>query len=160
MTGLTHFDAKGDAHMVDVSDKGVTLRTAIAGGYVKMSAQTLAIIMEGRAKKGDVVGVARLAGIMGAKKTADLIPLCHPLPVTRVAVEITPDSDLPGLHVEATVKATGQTGVEMEALIAVSTACLTIYDMIKAVEKSMTISGIHLIFKDGGKSGCYEAKLK
>ena len=158
MTGLTHFDAKGDAHMVDVSGKDITSRTAVAAGCVKMSAQTLAIITEGHAKKGDVMGVARLAGIMGAKKTADLIPLCHPLPVTKVAVEIAPDPDLPGLRVEATVKTTGQTGVEMEALTAVSTACLTIYDMVKAVEKSMTISDIRLIFKDGGKSGRYEAK--
>lgn len=157
MAGLTHFDAKGDAHMVDVSDKAVTPRTATAAGTVKMSRETLEIITEGRAKKGDVPGVARLAGIMGAKKTADLIPLCHPLPVTKVAVEITPDADLPGLRIEATVKTTGQTGVEMEALTAVSTAALTVYDMVKAVEKSMRISDIRLIYKDGGKSGRYEA---
>ena len=157
MAGLTHFDAKGDAHMVDVSGKAVTSRTATAAGCVKMSRETLDIIIEGRAKKGDVLGVARLAAIMGAKKTADLIPLCHPLPVTKVAVEITPDTDLPGLQIEATVKTTGQTGVEMEALTAVSTAALTVYDMVKAVEKSMLISDIRLIYKDGGKSGRYEA---
>ena len=158
MTGLTHFDGKGDAHMVDVSDKPVTSRTAVAAGCVKMTRETLDLITEGRAKKGDVMGVARLAGIMGAKKTPDLIPLCHPLPVTRVAVDLTPDPDLPGLRVEATVRTTGQTGVEMEALTAVATACLTVYDMVKAVEKSMTISDIRLIYKDGGKSGRYEAR--
>ncbi|MBV0911560.1 cyclic pyranopterin monophosphate synthase MoaC [Anianabacter salinae] len=157
MTGLTHFDAKGDAHMVDVSGKDVTARMAVAAGHVRMTPETLALVVEGRAKKGDVMGVARLAGIMGAKKTADLIPLCHPLPVTSVAVEITPDDTLPGLRIEATVKTTGQTGVEMEALTAVSTAALTIYDMVKAVEKGMEIGGIRLVLKDGGKSGRYEA---
>ena len=158
MTGLTHFDGKGDAHMVDVSDKPVTSRLAVAVGCVKMSTQTLDLITEGRAKKGDVMGVARLAGIMAAKRTPDLIPLCHPLPVTKVAVELTPDPALPGLRIEATVKTTGQTGVEMEALTAVTVACLTVYDMVKAVEKSMVISDIHLVLKDGGKSGRYEAK--
>jgi len=157
MTGLTHFDGKGDAHMVDVSDKAVTSRTAIATGYVKMSSETLDLIIENRAKKGDVLGVARLAGIMGAKKTADLIPLCHPLPVTKVALDLIHDPALPGVRVQATVKTTGQTGVEMEALTAVSVACLTIYDMVKAVEKSMTIGDIRLTFKDGGKSGRFEA---
>lgn len=155
---LTHFDAHGHAHMVDVSDKPVTARVAVARGAVKMTAETLALITEGRAKKGDVLGVARLAGIMGAKKTADLIPLCHPLPITKVALELTPDASLPGIIVEATVKTGGQTGVEMEALTAVSVACLTIYDMVKAVEKSMSIEGIRLILKDGGKSGRYEAE--
>ena len=155
---LTHFDAHGHAHMVDVSDKPVTARVAVARGAVKMSAETLALITEGRAKKGDVLGVARLAGIMGAKKTADLIPLCHPLPITKVALDLTPDASLPGIIVEATVKTGGQTGVEMEALTAVSVACLTIYDMVKAVEKSMSIEGIRLILKDGGKSGRYEAE--
>ena len=155
--GLTHFDAKGDAHMVDVSDKAVTSRIATARGWVKMARETFDIITEGRAKKGDVIGVARLAGIMGAKKTPDLIPLCHPLPVTKVAVEITPDAELPGLRIEATVKTTGQTGVEMEALTAVSTTALTIYDMAKAVDKAMEIGGIHVALKDGGKSGRYEA---
>lgn len=157
MAGLTHFDTKGDAHMVDVSDKAVTSRVAVARGHIKMSAATLEIITSGTAKKGDVLGVARLAGIMGAKKTSELIPLCHPLPITKVAVELTPDADLPGVVVEATVKTTGQTGVEMEALTAVSTACLTLYDMVKAVEKSMEIGEIRLVLKDGGKSGRYEA---
>jgi cyclic pyranopterin monophosphate synthase len=156
--GLTHFDDQGRAHMVDVSDKPVTARIAIAAGEVRMSAQTLALITQGRAAKGDVLGVARLAGIMGAKRTADLIPLCHPLPITKVALDLTPDPDLPGVRVEATVKTGGQTGVEMEALTAVSVACLTIYDMVKAVEKAMIIQNIRLILKDGGKSGLYEAK--
>lgn len=154
---LTHFDRKGDAHMVDVSEKEVTSRTAIAVGHIKMASQTLGMITEGSAKKGDVLGVARLAGIMGAKRTADLIPLCHPLPVTKVAVELTSDPSLPGVRIEATVKTTGQTGVEMEALTAVSTAALTVYDMVKAVQKDMEIGGIALKFKDGGKSGRYTA---
>lgn len=155
---LSHFDDKGQAHMVDVSAKPVTDRVAVAEGLVRMSAETLALITEGRAKKGDVLSVARLAGIMAAKKTADLIPLCHPLPVTKVAVELTPDPALPGIRVEATVKTSGQTGVEMEALTAVSVAALTVYDMVKAVEKSMVIDGIRLILKDGGKSGRYEVE--
>jgi cyclic pyranopterin monophosphate synthase len=158
MSGLSHFDAKGDAHMVDVSDKAVTSRVAVAEGYIKMARETFDIITEGRAKKGDVIGVARLAGIMGAKKTPDLIPLCHPLPITKVAVELTPDPDLPGLRIEATVKTTGQTGVEMEALTAVYTAALTVYDMAKAVDKAMEITGIRVMLKDGGKSGRYEAE--
>ncbi|WP_319823548.1 cyclic pyranopterin monophosphate synthase MoaC [Thalassovita sp.] len=158
MSGLTHFDAKGDAHMVDVSDKAVTSRIATAEGWVKMARETFDIIAEGRAKKGDVLGVARLAGIMGAKKTPDLIPLCHPLPVTKVAVDLTLDPDLPGVRIEATVKTTGQTGVEMEALTAVSTAALTVYDMAKAVDKAMEIGGIRVTLKDGGKSGRYEAQ--
>ncbi|MGC9368376.1 MAG: cyclic pyranopterin monophosphate synthase MoaC [Paracoccaceae bacterium] len=157
MAELTHFDAKGDAHMVDVSDKPATSRIAVAEGAVRMAPETLAMITEGRAKKGDVLGVARLAGIMGAKKTAELIPLCHPLPITKVAVELTPDEDLPGVRIEATVKTAGQTGVEMEALTAVSTAALTLYDMVKAVEKGMVIEGIRLKLKEGGKSGRYEA---
>lgn len=155
---LTHFDAQGQAHMVDVSDKAVTDRVAVAAGHIKMAPETFKIISEGRAKKGDVLGIARLAGIMGAKKTPDLIPLCHPLPVTKVAVELTLDPDLPGVRIEATVKTTGQTGVEMEALTAVSTAALTVYDMAKAVDKAMEIGGIHVILKDGGKSGRYEAE--
>ncbi len=158
MSGLTHFDATGQAHMVDVSDKPVTARVAVAEGFVVMSAETLALVTSGSAKKGDVLGIARLAGIMGAKKTADLIPLCHPLPITKVALELTADESLPGIRVEATVKTGGQTGVEMEALTAVSIACLTIYDMVKAVEKSMLIEGIRLVLKDGGKSGRYEAQ--
>lgn len=144
--------------MVDVSGKPVTDRIAVAEGAVRMSAETLALIAQGRAKKGDVLSVARLAGIMAAKKTADLIPLCHPLPITKVALELTPDPALPGIRIEATVKTGGQTGVEMEALTAVSVAALTVYDMVKAVEKSMVIDGIRLILKDGGKSGRYEVK--
>ncbi|WP_435141683.1 cyclic pyranopterin monophosphate synthase MoaC [Pseudopelagicola sp. nBUS_19] len=158
MTGLTHFDGKGDAHMVDVSNKAVTSRIAIAEGWVKMAAETYEIITEGRAKKGDVLGVARLAGIMGAKHCSNLIPLCHPLPITKVAVELTPDRSLPGIRITATVKTTGQTGVEMEALTAVNVTALTVYDMTKAVDKSMEIGGIRLILKEGGKSGRYEAK--
>ena len=157
MAGLTHFDTKGDAHMVDVSDKAVTDRVAVAEAHVKMARETFDIIIEGRAKKGDVMAVARLAGIMAAKKTPDLIPLCHPLPITKVAVDLTPDATLPGLRIEATVKTTGQTGVEMEALTAVSTAALTVYDMAMAVDKAMEIGGIRVVLKDGGKSGRYEA---
>lgn len=157
MSGLTHFDESGRAHMVDVSEKPVTARVAVARGAVKMSAETLALVTEGRAEKGDVLGVARLAGIMGAKRAADLIPLCHPLPITKVALELTADPALPGVVVEATVKTGGQTGVEMEALTAVSVACLTIYDMVKAVEKGMEITGIRLLLKEGGKSGRFEA---
>lgn len=153
---LTHFDAQGDAHMVDVSDKDVTSRIAVAEGFIKMRPETLAIITQGTAKKGDVLGVARLAGIMGAKETARLIPLCHPLPITKVAVDLVPDTDLPGVRISATVKTTGQTGVEMEALTAVSTAALTVYDMTKAVEKTMEIGGIRVTLKDGGKSGRFE----
>ena len=158
MSGLTHFDEHGQAHMVDVSAKPVTDRMAVAEGAVVMTPETLALITEGRAKKGDVLGVARLAGIMAAKKTADLIPLCHPLPITRVALDLTPDPALPGIRVAATVKTGGQTGVEMEALTAVSVACLTIYDMVKAVEKGMRIEGIRLRLKEGGKSGRWEAE--
>ncbi|WP_299741847.1 cyclic pyranopterin monophosphate synthase MoaC [uncultured Tateyamaria sp.] len=154
---LTHFDDQGAAHMVDVSDKDVTDRIAVAETWVKMKPETFDIITEGRAKKGDVIGVARLAGIMGAKRTADLIPLCHPLPITKVAVDLTPDADLPGLRITATVKTTGQTGVEMEALTAASTAALTVYDMAKAVDKGMEIGGLRVVLKDGGKSGRYEA---
>lgn len=155
---LTHFDAQGRAHMVDVSDKAVTARVAVACGHIGMKQETFDIIAEGKAKKGDVLGVARLAGIMGAKKTPDLIPLCHPLPISKVAIELTLDPDLPGVQIEATVKTTGQTGVEMEALTAVSTAALTVYDMAKAVDKTMQIGGIRVVLKDGGKSGRYEAR--
>jgi cyclic pyranopterin monophosphate synthase len=156
MPKLTHFDAAGRAHMVDVSDKPATDRVAVARGEVRMAPETLALISEGRAGKGDVLGVARLAGIMGAKRTSDLIPLCHPLPITRVAVELEPDPALPGVRIEATVKTTGQTGVEMEALTAVSVAALTIYDMVKAADRGMVIGAVRLAFKDGGKSGRYE----
>ena len=155
---LTHFDGKGDAHMVDVSDKPETARVAHAEGYVKMQLETLDIITSGEAAKGDVLGVARLAGIMGAKKTSDLIPLCHPLPVTRVTVDLSPDAGLPGIRIAATVRTTGRTGVEMEALTAVSTAALTVYDMAKAVDRAMQIGGIRVTLKDGGKSGRYEAQ--
>ena len=158
MSGLTHFDGEGRAHMVDVSDKAQTHRIATAEGHVKMARETFEIISEGRAKKGDVLAVARLAGIMGAKRTADLIPLCHPLALTKVAVDLTLDPDLPGVRIEATVKTTGQTGIEMEALTAVSTAALTVYDMAKAVDRAMQIGGIRVILKDGGKSGRYEAE--
>ena len=158
MSELTHFDARGDAHMVDVSQKPVTARTAIARGHVKMMPETYAIMTDGSAKKGDVLGVARLAGIMGAKQTSNLIPLCHPLPITKVALELTPDETIPGVIIQATVKTTGQTGIEMEALTAVSVAGLTVYDMLKAVEKTMEISGIRLTMKEGGKSGKFEGQ--
>ena len=154
---LTHFDAEGRAHMVDVSAKEVTERVAVAEGAVTMTAATLALVMAGTAAKGDVLGVARLAGIMAAKRTADLIPLCHPLPISKVALELSADPALPGVRILATVKTTGRTGVEMEALTAVSVAALTVYDMLKAAEKSMQIEGIRLVLKDGGKSGRYEA---
>ena len=155
---LTHFDSEGRAHMVDVSDKAVTDRVAVAEARVVMKPETLALVTEGRARKGDVLGVARLAGIMAAKRTADLIPLCHPLPITSVAVDLIPDAGLPGVRIEATVKTTGQTGVEMEALTAASVAALTVYDMLKAAEKSMRIEGLRVVLKDGGKSGRYEAE--
>ncbi|WP_089897789.1 cyclic pyranopterin monophosphate synthase MoaC [Loktanella fryxellensis] len=154
---LSHFDDQGHAHMVDVSDKAVTSRVAVAEGHITMTAQTLALITQGRAAKGDVLGTARLAGIMGAKRCADLIPLCHPLPITKVAVDLTPDDTLPGVRITATVKTTGQTGVEMEALTAVSIAALTVHDMVKAVQKDMVIGGIRVTLKDGGKSGRYSA---
>ena len=154
---LTHFDAKGAAVMVDVSDKAITARIAVAENHIKMQRETFDIITEGRAKKGDVLGVARLAGIMAAKRTPDLIPLCHPLPITSVAVELEPDADLPGIRITATVKTTGQTGVEMEALTAASVAALTVYDMSKAVDKTMEIGGLRVMLKDGGKSGRFEA---
>ncbi len=154
---LTHFDEAGQAHMVDVSAKPVTSREAVAEALVIMQPATLDLVKAGSAKKGDVLGVARLAGIMGAKKTSDLIPLCHPLPITRVAVDLEPDDTLPGVRIRATVKTSGQTGVEMEALTAASTAALTVYDMLKAAEKAMRIEGIRLLSKTGGKSGTYEA---
>ncbi|MFJ6323755.1 MULTISPECIES: cyclic pyranopterin monophosphate synthase MoaC [unclassified Rhizobium] len=151
--GLTHIDSSGEAHMVDVGDKAETARSATATGYVKMKPETLALIREGNAKKGDVIGTARLAGIMAAKQTSNLIPLCHPLMLTKVAVDIVEDPSLPGLRVTATAKLTGRTGVEMEALTAVSVACLTIYDMAKAADRGMEIGGITLLEKSGGKSG-------
>jgi cyclic pyranopterin phosphate synthase len=154
---LTHFDGKGDAHMVDISGKPVSARIATACCWIKMQQETFAVITNGQASKGDVLGVARLAGIMAAKRTADLIPLCHPLPITKVAVDLTPDPDLPGIAITATVKTSGQTGVEMEALTAASTAALTVYDMSKAIDKGMEIGGLRVTLKDGGKSGRYEA---
>ena len=154
---LTHFDGEGRAHMVDVSEKDHTDRVAVAEVYIKMLPETFEIITEGRAKKGDVLGVARLAGIMGAKKTSDLIPLCHPLAIAKVSIDLVPDADLPGIQLRATVKTTGQTGVEMEALTAASTAALTVYDMCKAVDRGMEIGGLRVVLKDGGKSGRYEA---
>jgi cyclic pyranopterin phosphate synthase len=155
-SGLTHIDASGEAHMVDVGDKTETTRIATAEGHVKMAPATLQLILDGNAKKGDVIGTARLAGIMAAKQTSNLIPLCHPLMLTKIAVEISEDAALPGLRVTATAKLTGKTGVEMEALTAVSVACLTIYDMAKAADKAMEIGGIRLLEKSGGKSGDYK----
>jgi len=154
---LTHLGAQGQAHMVDVGDKAETQRTAIAEGYVTMLPATLKTILEGDAKKGDVLGTARLAGIMAAKRTHELIPLCHPLLLTKVSVDIVADNDLPGLKVTALARVSGKTGVEMEALTAASIACLTIYDMAKAIDRGMVISGIRLVEKIGGKSGHYHA---
>lgn len=155
MTGLTHIGASGEAHMVDVAEKAETVRVAVAEGHIRMAASTLALIRDGNAKKGDVIGTARIAGIMAAKQTSNLIPLCHPLMLSKITVDIDEDAALPGLRVTATVKLTGKTGVEMEALTAVSIACLTIYDMGKAADKSMEIGGIRLMEKTGGKSGPY-----
>src|SRR4051812_44561009 len=155
---LTHIDAKGEARMVDVSAKPANERTAIAEGRVVMSQATLDLITSGNAKKGDVLGTARIAGIMAAKRTSELIPLCHPLALSKVTLDIEPDGRLPGCIVRATVKVTGPTGVEMEALTAVSVACLTIYDMVKAVERGIRIEGIHLVEKKGGKSGHYRSR--
>lgn len=155
---LTHVGADGEAHMVDVGDKAETVRIAVAEGYVRMRPETLDLILTGNAKKGDVLATARLAGIMAAKQTANLIPLCHPLILSKVSVEISADESLPGLRVEAMAKLTGRTGVEMEALTAVSVACLTIYDMAKAADREMEIGGIRLARKSGGRSGDYIRK--
>jgi cyclic pyranopterin monophosphate synthase len=155
---LTHLGRRGEARMVDVSQKAPTERVAIAEGRVVMRKSTLKLVLDGDAKKGDVLGAARIAGIMAAKRTHELIPLCHPLALTKVEVDITPDEALPGLVVRTTVKVSGKTGVEMEALTAASVACLTIYDMVKAVEREMRIEGIRLIEKRGGKSGVYRAE--
>ncbi|MEM7741647.1 MAG: cyclic pyranopterin monophosphate synthase MoaC [Pseudomonadota bacterium] len=154
MTGLTHFDDDGRPHMVDVGAKDTTARKAVASGTVTMSAATLDLLKEG-STKGDVIGVATLAGIMGAKRTADLIPLCHPLPLNTVDVVITPDDELPGVRIIGTTKTNSKTGVEMEALTAVSTAALTVYDMLKAVDRSMVLGSIQLEAKEGGKSGTW-----
>lgn len=157
MAELTHLDASGAANMVDVSDKPATTRIARAEGVVVMRPETLALIRTGDAKKGDVIGTARLAGIMAAKRTHELIPLCHPLLLTKVRVECEAEEGLPGLRVTAEARVTGQTGVEMEALTAVSVACLTIYDMVKAADRSMRIEGIRLLAKEGGRSGAWSA---
>ena len=158
MADLTHFDESGAARMVDVSEKPETARIARAGAWVRMAPETLALVEAGEAKKGDVEGVARLAGIMGAKRTADLIPLCHPLPLSSVTLDIEVDRDLPGLRLTATVRTTGRTGVEMEALTAASVAALTVYDMLKAADRAMEIGGLRVLLKDGGKSGRFEAE--
>jgi cyclic pyranopterin phosphate synthase len=158
MSGLTHFDASGAAHMVDVSAKAETRRLAVARGWVEMRPETLALVTAGTAAKGDVLGVARLAGIMAAKRTAELIPLCHPLALTRVAVDLAADAAAGRVEIEARVETTGRTGVEMEALTAASVAALTVYDMLKAVDTAMVIGGIRLALKEGGKSGRYEAE--
>ncbi len=154
---LSHIAADGTADMVDVSGKAETLRTAVAEGHIRMQPETLALIVAGNALKGDVIGTARLAGIMAAKQTASLIPLCHPLMLSKVAVDIEPDEALPGLRVTAMARLTGRTGVEMEALTAASVACLTIYDMAKAVDRGMEIGGIRLLEKSGGRSGDFRA---
>lgn len=152
---LTHLDAQGEAQMVDVSDKTPTVRQAVAACQVRMLAETFTAIQAGNAPKGDVLGTARVAGIMAAKQTSGLIPLCHPLPIQKVEVQITPDPKLPGYQIQATVKTKAETGVEMEALTAVSVAALTLYDMAKALEKGMVIESIRLLNKTGGKSGDY-----
>jgi cyclic pyranopterin monophosphate synthase len=159
MTQLTHINARGEAHMVDVGAKTDTQRTAVARGFVAMTPETLALVTSGTAKKGDVLATARIAGIMAAKRTSDLIPLCHPLAITKATVDILPSEKPCGLAVEAEVRVTGPTGVEMEALTAVTVACLTIYDMLKAAEKTMRIEGIHLVEKTGGKSGDFRAPV-
>jgi len=158
VTGLTHLDPTGAANMVDVSEKAVTDRTALAEGFVVMRPETLRLIREGDAKKGDVLGTARLAGIMAAKRTHELIPLCHPLLLTKIRVDCALDDALPGARITAEVKVAGQTGVEMEALTAVSIACLTVYDMVKAADRGMRIEGVRLVRKSGGRSGVYEAE--
>lgn len=155
---LTHLNAAGEANMVDVSDKAATVRIAVAEGCVVMEPATIELVRRGDAKKGDVLGTARLAGIMAAKKTHELIPLCHPLLLSKVVVELSIDETLPGVRVTATAKLTGQTGVEMEALTAVSVACLTVYDMVKAVDRGMRIEGVRLLSKEGGKSGTWRAE--
>ena len=155
MTELTHFDPRGNAAMVDVTDKAVTDRTATARARIVLQPETLALILRGDAKKGDVLGVARLAGIMAAKRTAELIPLCHPLPISSVTVDLTADAEHCCIEIAATVRTTGRTGVEMEALTAASVAALTVYDMCKAVDRGMRIEAIRVVEKSGGKSGDY-----
>jgi cyclic pyranopterin monophosphate synthase len=155
---LSHLGTRGEARMVDVSSKPVTEREAVAEGRVLMQRATLDIVRKGDAKKGDVLGTARIAGIMAAKRTHDLIPLCHPLAISQVEVDLAPDAKLPGIEVRARVKVAGKTGVEMEALTAVAVACLTVYDMVKAVDRGMRIEGIRLVEKSGGRSGHYRAE--
>jgi len=156
MTQLTHFNQSGEAHMVDVGEKAITQRTAVTEGYIEMQAETLKLIIEGGHKKGDVLAIARIAGIMASKKTADLIPLCHPLPITYVDIKLNPEPDKNRVRCQTTVKTNGQTGVEMEALTATQIALLTIYDMCKAVDRGMVIQSVQLLEKDGGKSGHWQ----
>jgi cyclic pyranopterin phosphate synthase len=157
---LSHIDEKGEARMVDVSDKASTARRAVAEGFISMRPETLALVKAGEAKKGDVFGAARIAGIMAAKRTHDLIPLCHPLAITKATIDFVLSQSPPGIHVTAEVKVSGQTGVEMEALTAVSVACLTLYDMLKAADKAMIIEGVRLVEKTGGKSGTFKAPAR
>ena len=157
MADLTHFDDNGNAHMVDISDKQNTFRTAKAACSIKMSLETLKIISDGSVKKGDVLNVARIAGIQGAKRTSELIPLCHPISLTKINLDLTLNDKIPGIEIISTVKTTGPTGVEMEALTAASISALTVYDMVKSLDKSIIIKDLRLIFKDGGKSGLYES---
>ncbi|WP_031433331.1 cyclic pyranopterin monophosphate synthase MoaC [Methylomarinum vadi] len=156
MSQLTHFNQAGEVHMIDVGDKKITHRTAVSEGYIEMQTATLNLIMAGQHKKGDVLGTARLAGIMASKKTADLIPLCHPLPLSYVDIKLTPEPEHNRVHCRTTVKTTGQTGVEMEALTATQVALLTIYDMCKAVDRGMVIQSVQLLEKEGGKSGHWQ----
>ena len=157
MADLTHFDDNGNAHMVDISDKQNSFRTAKAACSIQMSLETLNIIANGNSKKGDVLNVARIAGIQGAKRTSELIPLCHPISLTKISLDLTLNDKIPGIEIISTVKTTGPTGVEMEALTAASISALTVYDMVKSLDKSIIIKDLRLIFKDGGKSGLYES---
>lgn len=157
MADLTHFDDNGNAHMVDISDKQNSFRTAKAACYIQMSLETLKIIADGNSKKGDVLNVARIAGIQGAKRTSELIPLCHPISLTKISLDLTLNDKIPGIEIISTVKTTGPTGVEMEALTAASISALTVYDMVKSLDKSIIVKDLRLIFKDGGKSGLYES---
>ncbi len=157
MADLSHFDDNGNAHMVDISDKQNSFRTAKAACSIQMSLETLKIIANGNSKKGDVLNVARIAGIQGAKRTSELIPLCHPISLTKISLDLTLNDKIPGIEIISTVKTTGPTGVEMEALTAASISALTVYDMVKSLDKSIIIKDLRLIFKDGGKSGLYES---
>ena len=157
MADLTHFDDNGNAHMVDISDKQNSFRTAKAACSIQMSLETLKIIANGNSKKGDVLNVARIAGIQGAKRTSELIPLCHPISLTKISLDLTVNDKIPGIEIISTVKTTGPTGVEMEALTAASISALTVYDMVKSLDKSIIVKDLRLIFKDGGKSGLYES---